>query len=201
MSDMSDFDGYADFDRDPTASIAAEFGRLAIQNDWKKGSKKYKNQRADLITYEFGVHFGSNLSTLEHWQALCKAVGITNIPSSNTQCKKVGQQSLPVNRIPTQTDFILASQRQACQHLRSDRRCSFRYSRSNIPYQPGTCGLHREKWQDLPEEGGQIEQALEIHVETPLLIDGRLCAGGLVGFRGRRSVQSVGSLLHEQAVA
>jgi len=157
MSDVSGFDGFADFDRDPTASIAAEFGRLAIQNDWKKGSKKYRKQQAELIECEFRFHFGSNLSTLEHWQALCKAVGITNIPSSTTQCKKVGQPCLAMDRIPTQTDRILASQRQACQHLRSDRRCSLRYSRPNVPYQPETCDLHQGKWQDLSEEGGQIE--------------------------------------------
>jgi hypothetical protein len=94
MSDVSGFDGFADFDRDPTASIASEFGRLAIQNDWKKGSKKYRKQRAELIEYEFGVHFGSNLHSLEDWQALCKAVGITNIPSSITQCKKVRQRKV-----------------------------------------------------------------------------------------------------------
>jgi hypothetical protein len=173
MSDVSGFDGFADFDRDPTASIASEFGRLAIQNDWKKGSKKYRKQRAELIEYEFGVHFGSNLHSLEDWEALCKAVGITDIPSSITQCKKVGQRSWAgwwKSTLKTDIFFPPASQRQACQHLRPDRRCSIGDSRPNISYQPATCRLHDEQRQDLSEEGGQIEQALEIHVETPLLI-------------------------------
>jgi hypothetical protein len=145
MSDLSGFDGFADFDRDPTASIAVEFGRLAIQNDWKKGSKKYKKQRAELIAYEFGVHFGSNLSTLEHWQALCKAVGIKNIPSSITQCKKVGHQESAVDMVPAHTNLVPASERQACQHLRSDRRCSFWDRRPNISYLPRTCSLHKKE--------------------------------------------------------
>lgn len=89
---MSATNGYVGFDKldvDPTASIVTEFNRLAIQKNWKKSSKQYKEQRARLITQEFNAYFGSNISTLAAWQALCKTVGITDIPSSIVQCKKV----------------------------------------------------------------------------------------------------------------
>lgn len=89
MSATSGYDGFASFDIDPTASIITEFNRLAIQEDWKKDSKQYKKQRARLVNQEFNAYFGSNLSNLAAWQALCKAVGITTIPSSVTQCKNV----------------------------------------------------------------------------------------------------------------
>lgn len=89
MSTASGYVGFADFDVDPTASITTEFNRLAIQKNWKKDSKQYKEQRARLVTQEFNAYFGSNTSTLAAWQALCKAVGITDIPSSIVQCKKV----------------------------------------------------------------------------------------------------------------
>ncbi|ERF75978.1 hypothetical protein EPUS_01344 [Endocarpon pusillum Z07020] len=94
MSATSGYDGFASFDIDPTASIVTEFNRLAIQKSWKKDSKQYKNQRARLVNQEFNAYFGSNLNDLAAWQALCKAVGITTIPSSVTQCKKV-QNSHP----------------------------------------------------------------------------------------------------------
>ncbi len=91
MSTNNGYVGFADFDIDPTASIVTEFNRLAIQNDWKKHSKQYKEQRSYLVTQEFSAYFGSNFSTLAAWQALCQAVGITDIPSSITQCQKVGK--------------------------------------------------------------------------------------------------------------
>lgn len=94
MSVVNSFDGFADFDVDPTASIVAEFARLAVQNKWKKKSSKYKDERARLVVAEFDAHFGSNLSVLGGWQALCKAVGIVDIPSSINQCKKVEPESL-----------------------------------------------------------------------------------------------------------
>ncbi len=82
---------FAKFDIDPTASIATEFNRLAIQKNWKKESKQYKEWRSRLVTQEFNAYFGSNVSTLAAWQALCQAVGIADIPSSTTQYKRVGR--------------------------------------------------------------------------------------------------------------
>lgn len=89
MSVTSDTSGVAIPPADPIASIIAEFSSLAIQKGWKKNSKEYKKQRARLVADRFEVHFGSNLSALEGWQALCKTVGIAVAPSSIKQCKKV----------------------------------------------------------------------------------------------------------------
>ncbi len=93
MSAVGGFDGFVNFEVDPTASIVAEFKRLAIQNDWKKNSTEYKANRAQLVVDEFGALFGSNLSALGGWQELCKAVGIVDIPPSIKQCKKVKQNN------------------------------------------------------------------------------------------------------------
>ena len=91
--------GFADFELDPSVSIITAFDRLAIQNDWKKNSAVYKNQRARLLVDEFSAHFGNNLSNLGGWQTVCKAVDIATdeIPPSITQCKKVRLEETAVS--------------------------------------------------------------------------------------------------------
>jgi hypothetical protein len=93
MSAAEGFDGSANFDIDPDASIVTEFNRLALQNNWKKKSSAYKKNRARLVKHEFDALFGANLSNLQSWQRICQAVGITDIPSSVTQCKKVSSRT------------------------------------------------------------------------------------------------------------
>jgi hypothetical protein len=89
MSFTNGFDDHGGVNVDPTTSLIAEFNSLALQNKWKKTSSKYNKQRGNFVRHKFEVHFGSNISGLGGWQALCEAVGIADIPSSITQCKKV----------------------------------------------------------------------------------------------------------------
>jgi hypothetical protein len=86
---MNGFDGYSGVNVDPTTSLIAKFNSLALQNNWKKTSSKYQKQRANFVRNEFEVLFGSDLDGPGGWQALCEAVGIEDVPSSITQCKKV----------------------------------------------------------------------------------------------------------------
>jgi hypothetical protein len=94
MSSVSNFGGVdvGDLDCDPAASLIVDFSRLAIQNSWKKNSPEYKQYRAAFIRDEFEAQFGNNLSALGGWQALCKAVGVNDNPTSITQCKKVSSE-------------------------------------------------------------------------------------------------------------
>lgn len=94
MSSAKGFDGIANFDADPTASLVTVFNQLAIQNNWKKNTSDLKDQRARFVAEEFGAHFGRNLSALQGWQMLCRAVGTApeDIPPSIAQCKKVGSK-------------------------------------------------------------------------------------------------------------
>jgi hypothetical protein len=96
MSATNGIDTFADFDVDPTSSIVAAFDCLAIQNEWEKKSADYKDNRVRLVTNEFGIQFGYNWSHLGGWQALCSAVGIAEVPSSITQCKKVTKQKIDI---------------------------------------------------------------------------------------------------------
>jgi hypothetical protein len=130
MSATSGIDTFADFDVDPTTSIVAAFDCLAIQNEWKKKSAKYKDNRVRLFTNEFGIQFGNNWSHLGGWQALCSAVGIADIPSSITQCKKVTKQK-PTSYMAL-FDGDPAAEKDSCQHLRPHRCCSFWHSGSHV---------------------------------------------------------------------
>jgi len=83
------FGSFEGFEPNPTALLAEEFSRLAVERQWKPGTKTYtKNQRRCFIE-EFETQWGTETSSLEVWQALSAEIGITPIPSSITQCKKV----------------------------------------------------------------------------------------------------------------
>lgn len=93
------------FVRDPTASLASEFSRLAISQGLSRGSDAYRNQRrrfyADAVTADFETHFGRNEASLEAWRDLLKTCGIRDedIPSSITGCKKVSDLANSVNSV------------------------------------------------------------------------------------------------------
>jgi hypothetical protein len=69
--------------------LKKEFDRLAAQKGWKRESRRYKKEWSKCIREEFTANFGSNEGKLEGWRALCTEVGITSVPTSVTQCKKV----------------------------------------------------------------------------------------------------------------
>lgn len=77
------------FKRDPTLSLNSEFSLLARERNWKKDSKRYRRERASFLASEFNIHYGSNATKLENWQALCIELGICDSIGSITQCRKV----------------------------------------------------------------------------------------------------------------
>jgi len=89
MSQATFFAIFDDFQSDPTAALTDEFSRLAVQRQWKPGSKAYRKNRRRCYIEEFNTHWGKDASRLETWQALSREVGIDPVPTSITQCKKV----------------------------------------------------------------------------------------------------------------
>ncbi|KAI8974259.1 hypothetical protein BD414DRAFT_539848 [Trametes punicea] len=83
-----------EFKRDVSASLVAEFRRLAILSGWKKKSKPYKEKRRELlaawVTEDFEEEFGANKDSLKAWQKLCRHLGVgENLPlGSTTECHR-----------------------------------------------------------------------------------------------------------------
>lgn len=69
-------------------SLATLFQRLAVESNWEENAAEHRSQRADFVRGHFEAIFG-NGSNLAGWQALCRVVGIKEIPSSMKECKKV----------------------------------------------------------------------------------------------------------------
>lgn len=71
---------FPEFQSDPTASLVANFNRLAIQEGWGKKSKTYKTERrgflGEAVSIGFVNHFGGNVSSLQAWQSLCQTIGV-----------------------------------------------------------------------------------------------------------------------------
>lgn len=72
----------------PNASFKNEFSRLAKDMGWSDNTLEYGHHRLLAYQAEFNVNYGSS-DKLQGWQDLCRDVGITPIPTSIKQCKKV----------------------------------------------------------------------------------------------------------------
>ncbi|KAJ7159692.1 hypothetical protein C8R46DRAFT_1108902 [Mycena filopes] len=83
------WDSYPNFVHNPAGQLQKEFKLLAKQCGWKADGAQYKREWARCGREEFTHHFGSEENRLEGWQALCQTVGLEDIPTSITQCKKV----------------------------------------------------------------------------------------------------------------
>jgi hypothetical protein len=89
MEDLYYFSRFPAFKTVTTTVAVDEFSRLARQMNWRKNSRKYKSERAKFFTSEFGVHFGTEATKLENWQALCLELEIHSPIQSISQCRKV----------------------------------------------------------------------------------------------------------------
>ncbi|KAI0648427.1 hypothetical protein C8Q79DRAFT_1008753 [Trametes meyenii] len=83
------------FTRDESASLVAEFRRLAIMSGWKRKTKTYKQERrkrlAEWATEDFEDTFGVLANNLQGWQRLCRHLGLDepeHYLGSITDCKK-----------------------------------------------------------------------------------------------------------------
>ena len=105
ISPSSFFCKYPSFEPDATASLVAEFNRLAISQKWKKGSKAYEKYKRQCVVEEFAAQGSAvdmkSQSKLQAWQALytelCSPSGSPtaseakklSVPTSIKKCKKV----------------------------------------------------------------------------------------------------------------
>ncbi|EMD89217.1 hypothetical protein COCHEDRAFT_1215972 [Bipolaris maydis C5] len=78
---------FTNFVHSPTAPFKSEFERLAHIKNWT-GSVK-RQQFVSLLSSEVAFYWGTDGDTLEQYQEMCRDLGLTHIPSTVTQCKKI----------------------------------------------------------------------------------------------------------------
>jgi hypothetical protein len=83
---------FPEFVLQPKASFKTEFARLAKAHSWNVKAKR--KHQVEALTSEIDFHYGKCLDKLDRWQQLCKDVGIENIPTSITKCRKVSATSV-----------------------------------------------------------------------------------------------------------
>ncbi|KAJ5154412.1 uncharacterized protein N7500_009851 [Penicillium coprophilum] len=69
-------------------SAIDEFHLLAREMNWKRGSRKYRSGLSKFLESEFAIHFGTDATKLENWQALCLELKIQDPIQSITKCRK-----------------------------------------------------------------------------------------------------------------
>jgi hypothetical protein len=89
MENSDYFSRFPNFHTARSGFAIAEFDRLAYQMNWRRGSRKYKGERAKFLVSQFEAHFGTDATKLENWQALCVEVKIQSPTESISQCRKV----------------------------------------------------------------------------------------------------------------
>ena len=88
------FAKYPNFVPNPHAPLQDEFNRLAEERNWKPDGSRYRKEWRHCVEDSFTAYFGSDVSSLAAWQALCIKVGIADIPASITGCRKVSVAGL-----------------------------------------------------------------------------------------------------------
>lgn len=109
------FDRYSGFHYERTWPPAKIFNHLRLFYGWKRdcrgmGYKKARSEVCRIILSMF-EQWTEPTDDLEVWHSLCQTVGITSLPPSKTQCRKVGYYDNPldviyVNRFFELTDTI-----------------------------------------------------------------------------------------------
>ncbi|KAI9800741.1 MAG: hypothetical protein M1833_003157 [Piccolia ochrophora] len=73
----------------PSTDLLTAFNTLAITQNWKRGSPRYRERLARCLITEFNATYGVDTANLARWQRLCRELGVVNLPGSITQCKNV----------------------------------------------------------------------------------------------------------------
>ena len=87
---------FANFVPSPAASFKSEFGRLAQGQGW--GKKQKHKQLVALLTSDVTFYWGEDEGKLSRYQELCEDMGIEDVPTTITKCKKVGQRCVKVGK-------------------------------------------------------------------------------------------------------
>lgn len=87
------FDRFPSFEPDNSIPIQEEFKRLAKTMRWVEDSEHFLAEQqkayASELQYFMYARSGRDATALNHAQAFCKDLGITPLPPSMNQCKKV----------------------------------------------------------------------------------------------------------------
>jgi hypothetical protein len=78
---------YPIFAEDLSAGFIANFNRLAIDEKWSK--KQKTKRRAEAVEFEMARHYGTDMTNLKKWQALCREIRIGETLPSITKRKNV----------------------------------------------------------------------------------------------------------------
>ncbi|KAF2024028.1 hypothetical protein EK21DRAFT_104951 [Setomelanomma holmii] len=118
---------FKDFTPNPTATFKTEFNRLAQEQNWT--SEARYERLPQTLTAEIDFHYGSCLNKLDRWQKLCEDVGVEDIPTSITQCRKALRPVMVslhdvINhcRNPEYKVIQFRSYGAFCRHIRAGRR-------------------------------------------------------------------------------
>lgn len=84
---VKDWNQYKGFKHNPRARFIKEFRRLAKYCKWKEDERN--KQRVLLFDAEFDAHFGSDATSLESWQELCRLCTIDPAPKTVPECMNV----------------------------------------------------------------------------------------------------------------
>lgn len=90
METTNYFSRYPDFEVQTKTPAIDEFNRLSREMNWRRGSRKYRSELSKFLESEFAIHFGTDATKLENWQALCLELKIQIPIRSIKQCRKVG---------------------------------------------------------------------------------------------------------------
>lgn len=80
-------DTFDDFQTDHSAPLSGEIEKLASIRGWSEKTTRKRLDRSYL--HEILYFLGNNVERLEVWQLICTDLGVPEVPSTITQCKKV----------------------------------------------------------------------------------------------------------------
>jgi hypothetical protein len=83
---------YGNFEPEPTAPFRTEFERLARYKGWGSETKRY--HLINILSEEVAFLFGDGEEKLHDFQDLCEDLGIEDVPSTLTQCRKVSTEDI-----------------------------------------------------------------------------------------------------------
>lgn len=86
------FARYPGFDYDPTRSPAQELKRMCRDLGFLPNTYERANARDEFniaLALKFNRDFGSDVDSLEAWQALCMRIQVDPIPETLSECRRV----------------------------------------------------------------------------------------------------------------
>jgi len=86
------FLSFSEFDYDSSRSPPDEMQRLRRFYGWTHDNPRNKDAWTEYrkaLVQEFNLWYGTNENSLEAWHSLCRAIGISPLPTSCGSCRAV----------------------------------------------------------------------------------------------------------------